>query len=215
MENTICISITDAHDLTRNAIKHYLNSIANFQVIIDTASGNDLLKKLSYEHPKICLLEVNLPDSTGLDVLLQIKKAKGTLTKVLMLSSYNSPIIIAKHLKNGASGYVLKQEAPDYLVEAINQVHNGGIYVPRSLTRKFTKRAIRQTDYSISDMSISKREYLFLSYCNSELTYKEIASKMFISPRTLEGYRDSLFKKLNVKSRIGLALYAANSGISL
>lgn len=214
MKSTICISITDALNITRNAIKHYLNSIADLHVVFDTRTGHELLDKLKLQKPHVCILEVMLPDISGLEILSKVKKALGNEGKILMLSSYNSPITISKFLKNGASGYVLKQENPDNLRKAILQVHDGAMYLPQPLLRTLisTQQISMEKMWA---MSISKKEYLFLSYCNSELTYKEIASKMFISPRTLEGYRDSLFRKLNVKSRIGLALYAARSGISL
>lgn len=214
MKSTICISITDALKITRNAIKHYLNSIAEFQVIFDTDTGSELLDKLKLNKPHVCILEIMLPDINGLNILSKVKEVLGKDGKVLILSSYNSPITISKFLKSGASGYVLKEEDPDNLRQAILQVHNGATYLPQPLLRALTNTQVWSVD-KMWAMSISKKEYLFLSYCNSELTYKEIASKMFISPRTLEGYRDNLFKKLNVKSRIGLALYAAKSGISL
>ncbi len=213
MNNTISISITDAMNITRNAIKHYLNSIADLQVIFDTSSGDELLLKLEHQIPKVCIIEALLPDATGLDLLLKIKERTNNSSKILILSSYNSPILISKFLRTGASGYILKQESPDNLKDAIQQISTGGVYIPQPLMRQISQMNNINAQYDC--MSISKKEYLFLSYCNSELTYKEIASKMFISPRTLEGYRDSLFRKLNVKSRIGLALYAAKSGISL
>lgn len=213
MNSTISISIADAMNITRNAIKHYLNSIAGFQVIFDTGTGDQLLLNLEDQQPSVCIIEALLPDTTGLDVLLKIRERTNGNTKVLILSSYNSPILISKFLRTGASGYILKQESPDSLKDAIQHISTGGTYIPKPLMRQISRMNNINAQYDT--MSISKKEYLFLSYCNSELTYKEIASKMFISPRTLEGYRDNLFKKLNVKSRIGLALYAAKSGISL
>lgn len=214
MQNTICISITDAQKITRNAIKHFLNTVANFEVTFDTDTGTQLLSELKKDKdkPHICILEVSLPDLSGLETLMLIRKEIKTDIKILMLSSYKTPITISKFLKNGANGYILKEDPPSSLIDAIQHVHAGGSYLPDVMLNDMMNHRYRKTE-ELEPYNISKKEYTFLSYCNSELTYKEIASKMFISPRTLEAYRDSLFRKLNVKSRIGLALYAEKSGI--
>lgn len=214
MKNTISISITDAQKITRNAIKHFLNTVANFEVTFDTDTGTQLISELKKDKtkPHICILEVSLPDLSGLETLMLIKKEIRTDIKVLMLSSYKTPITISKFLKNGANGYILKEDPPGSLIDAIHHVYAGGAYLPDVMLKDVHSRRRKSPD-RLESYNISKKEYTFLSYCNSELTYKEIASKMFISPRTLEAYRDSLFRKLNVKSRTGLALYAEKSGI--
>lgn len=210
MKHPISVTITDAQTLTRFTLKHYLNSIQDIRVVLDTDTGIELLERLYHctAKPHICLLEVCLPKLSGLQTLHKIKKEYGTEIKVIILSCYQSPHIIAKFLRNGASGFISKNESPDIFIDAIHHVHNGCVYYPEVL--------LRQVPKYISEPrcnTLTPREFEFLSLCATELGYKEIACRMNVSVRTIESYRDALFRKLQVKTRVGLAIYAINAGI--
>jgi DNA-binding NarL/FixJ family response regulator len=131
---------------------------------------------------------------------------------VLTLSAFNHELSILKFLKNGADGYIVKGSNPDELQRAILHILAGGIYFPTELFT--TIPTITAAEKIANVPALSPKEYTFLSHCSTDLTYKEIASKMNQSLRTIEGYRDSLFKKLQVNSRTGLAVLSIESGIS-
>lgn len=212
MSEPICISLTDAHVITRSALKYYLNTQKGISVSIDTSTGNDLIKKIksSSHHPDICIIDYALPQMSGYDTLLKIKQISREI-KVVFLSMYSSPIIIQKILQAGADGYITKDEQPNELLTAINDVYNGCTYYPCVLIDN-TQKYIQQNN--VADLSITQREFQFLTFCGTEMSYKEIAEKMYVSPRTVESYRNNLFRKLQIKTRVGLAMYAIKAGIA-
>lgn len=214
MKQSIIVTITDAQTLTRIAIKHYLNSINDIRVVLDTSCGNELLEQLNRiaVTPHICLLEVGLPDINGLQTLKKIKKDINPDIKVVILSAYQSPVIITKFLRNGASGFIPKNENPESFVEAIRHVYNGCIYYPDTLLRKALWAGGKNVLYHTQ---LTSREFEFLALCGTELSYKQMAEKMHLSRRTIESYRNNLFRKLDIKTRVGLAIYAITTGVQL
>jgi DNA-binding NarL/FixJ family response regulator len=111
-------------------------------------------------------------------------------------------------IRSGACGYMLKESKPRELLEAIKIIYSKGFYINELVSGKLV-RSVADDD----EIEISKKELEFLKYCCSELTYKEIADKMFVSPRTVDNYREALFLKLNLKSRTGLVLYAIQNQV--
>jgi len=146
----------------------------------------------------------------GLQTLERIRREIGTEIKVIVLSSCHSPFVITRFLKNGASGFVCKDEAPENCIEAIRHVYSGCTYYPDVLLQKVAAQLYRQQQNSAT---LTRREYEFFSLCGTELSYKQIACKMHLSVRTVESYRNILFRKLDVNTRVGLAIYAINEGI--
>jgi two-component system, NarL family, invasion response regulator UvrY len=129
---------------------------------------------------------------------------------------YDDENAIIRMLKNGAKGYILKDADPSELKQAINAVLTRGFYYSEMVTGKLI-HSIGNTDDddngSTSVLKLSEREMEFLKLVCTEMTYKEIADKMYLSPRTIDGYRDALFEKLNIKTRVGLVLYAIKNGV--
>ena len=129
---------------------------------------------------------------------------------------YDNENSIIRMLKCGAKGYILKDSEPAELKAAIDAVLTKGYYYSDLVSGKLI-HAINKIDDEGSDINtvsnLSERETDFLKYACTEMTYKEIADKMFVSPRTIDGYRDTLFEKLNVKTRVGLVIYTIKNGI--
>lgn len=129
---------------------------------------------------------------------------------------YDNETAILRMLRNGASGYILKDSHPQDLQLAINAILNKGFYHSELISGKIL-HAYAKPDEDAGNMlkahELSDKEIHFLQYACSELTYREIADNMGVSPRTVDGYRDALFNKLNIKTRVGLAVYAIKSGI--
>ncbi|MFT3979040.1 MAG: response regulator transcription factor [Ferruginibacter sp.] len=135
--------------------------------------------------------------------------------KVLVLSMYDTDSAIITMLKNGAKGYILKDSDPMQLKTALHDVIHKGYYYSELVNGRLIHAInhLGEEKTAGSDIQLSEREKDFLRYSCTELTYKEIADKMYVSPRTIDGYRDALFEKLHMKSRVGLAVYAIKNGL--
>jgi DNA-binding NarL/FixJ family response regulator len=149
-----------------------------------------------------------MPGLNGYETLKEIKR-RWPEVKVLIFSMYNNEFSVMKILKEGANGYLQKNCPPRQLQRALADIYYNGIYNAESAAPQL----IRLLHHKDSLPDITDREMEFLHHCCSELTYKEIAGLMHLSTRTVEGYRDALFNKLNIKTRTGLVMYAVRNGI--
>ena len=202
--NSILIAIADDHTLLRNGLAGLIDSFGPFKVIIQANNGQELLAQLNscYALPHICILDINMPVLDGYGTLAKIRQTMPAI-KVLALSMYNNEFTIIRMLRNGANGYLLKNCNPNEFKEALLCIYNFGYY-EAEVTRG------RQME----PVSITPKEMEFLKLSCSEMVYKEIADIMGISPRTVEDYRDNLFKKLHLNTRTGLVIYALRCGIA-
>ena len=215
MDNTakIQVAIADDHTIFRAGLKQLINSFPEFYVSIEAADGQELVSKIeaSLTPISICILDVTMPGLNGYDTLTIIRQ-KWPGMKTLILTMHSSEFPIIKLLRNGANGYLLKGADPEELHTALKEISEKGFYSSELITSKFLTalQNIREKHLSID---FTENELQFLKLCLSEMGYKEMALIMGISPRTVEGYRDSLFAKLNLNSRIGLVIYALKAGL--
>jgi DNA-binding NarL/FixJ family response regulator len=156
-----------------------------------------------------------MPQMDGYETAQWIKENHPDI-KVLALSMYDNENSIIRMLKCGAKGYILKDSEPAELKTAIEDLVTKGYYYSDLVSGKLI-HAINKIEDEGSAVNtlvnLNDRETDFLKYACTEMTYKEIADKMFVSPRTIDGYRDGLFEKLHVKTRVGLVMYAIKNGI--
>lgn len=209
------VVLTDDHRLLRNGLASLLQSLGH-TVLFEADNGKDFIAKLNEQVlPEIVLLDINMPEMDGYETAQWIKTNHPDI-KVLALSMYDNETSIIRMLKCGAKGYILKDSEPAELKAAIDAIMNKGFYYSDLVSGKLM-HAINKMDDDNGDLKnlvpLNDRETDFLKYSCTELTYKEIAEKMFVSPRTIDGYRDSLFEKLHVKTRVGLVMYAIKNGI--
>ncbi|MGF2411975.1 response regulator [Ferruginibacter sp.] len=209
------IVLTDDHVLLRNGLAALVKSLGH-NVLFEADNGKDLINKLDKKNlPEVILMDINMPEMDGYDTAQWLKENHPDI-KVLALSMYDNENSIIRMLKSGAKGYILKDCEPSELKAAIDAVVSKGYYYSDLVSGKLI-HAINKIEDSGSDVNtlanLNDRETDFLKYACTELTYKEIADKMFVSPRTIDGYRDALFEKLHVKTRVGLVMYAIKNGI--
>jgi two-component system, NarL family, invasion response regulator UvrY len=209
------IVLTDDHVLLRNGLAALVKSLGH-TVLFEADNGKDFISKLDKNNcPDVVLMDINMPEMDGYDTAQWIKTNYWDI-KVLALSMYDNENAIIRMLKCGAKGYILKDSEPSELKAAINALLTKGYYYSDLVSGKLI-HAINKIDDEGSDINtvnnLNERETDFLKYACSELTYKEIADKMFVSPRTIDGYRDGLFEKLHVKTRVGLVMYAIKHGV--
>ncbi len=209
------IVLTDDHILLRNGLAELVKKLGH-TVLFEADNGKDLMTKLDAKNlPDLVLMDINMPEMDGYETTQWLKENHPEVN-VLALSMYDNENSIIKMLKCGAKGYILKDSDPAILKAAIDAVLTKGYYYSDLVSGKLI-HAINKIDDEGSDINtitnLSERELDFLKYSCTELTYKEIAEKMFVSPRTIDGYRDALFEKLSIKTRVGLAMYATKNGI--
>ena len=209
------IALADDHVLLRKGLAD-LVSKQGYTVLFQADNGEEFLEKLKTNpEPDVVLLDINMPKKDGYETALWLKRNKPGI-KVIALSMYDDENAIIRMLKNGARGYILKDSEPGDLKAAIDSVLAKGFHYSEMVTGKLihTIHSMDEEDTEIkSTLGLNDREITFLKLAATELTYKEIAQQMHLSPRTIDGYRDELFEKLNIKSRVGLVLFAIKNGI--
>ncbi len=209
------IVLTDDHALLRNGLAELVKKLGH-TVFFEANNGKDLISQLNPDNlPELILMDINMPVMDGYETTLWLKQNHPNI-KVLALSMYDNETSIIRMLKSGARGYILKDSEPAELKAAIEDVMNKGFYYSELVSGKLMY-AINKMDDTGNGLKnlvpLNERETDFLKYACTEMTYKEIADKMFVSPRTIDGYRDTLFEKLQIKTRVGLVMYAIKNGI--
>ena len=208
---TYNVAIIEDHILLSQAIASLVSSFDNFTVISICNNGQEFIDNLKNlkAQPDIALMDVNMPILNGLETTAQLKSDFPDI-KVLALSVDESDDIIIKMLRAGARGYLLKDAEKDVLEKALIEVMEQGYYHTAHVSNILVN-ALTQKDKP--KLILKERELEFLRFARTEFTYKEIAEKMFLSPKTIDGYRDNLFQKLNVKNRVGLVIYAIKNNL--
>ena len=210
------IALADDHVLLRNGLANLLKEL-DYQVVAEASNGKELLDKLQGGIvPEVVLMDINMPAMDGYETTLWLKRNYPDI-KVIALSMYDDETAIIRMLRNGAKGYILKDSDPSELKAAIHAVLTKGFYHSEMVTGKLI-HTINHLDEpegsAVKDtVGLNEKELEFLKLACTEMTYKEIAEKMYLSPRTIDGYRDALFEKLDIKSRVGLVLFAIKNGI--
>jgi two-component system, NarL family, invasion response regulator UvrY len=209
----IKVALADDHVLLRNGLAGLINSFDEYTVVFEADNGNDLQKKIQKENaPDLVLMDINMPAMDGF-ATAQWLRQNYPLIKVLALSMYDNENSIIRMFKAGAKGYILKDSEPSELKAALDSIMQKGYYYSELVTGKLIHSINKSEEDKGNSWQLNDREIEFLKYAATEMTYKEIADKMFLSPRTIDGYRDALFEKLNLKTRVGLVMYAIKNGI--
>lgn len=208
------IALADDHVLLRNGLASLVTSLGH-TVLFEADNGRQFTEKIKTGEPEMALMDINMPEMDGFETTLWLKQNHPDV-KVLALSMYDNETSIIRMLKCGAKGYILKDSEPVELKEAIHAIMNKGFYYSDLVSGKLM-HAINKMDDETGDLKnlvpLNERETTFLKHACTEMTYKEIADKMYVSPRTIDGYRDALFEKLKLKTRVGLVMYAIKNGI--
>ncbi len=200
----IRIALVDDHRLFRSGMASLINNLAGYAVLFEAANGKELTQKITPRNkPDIILLDINMPVMDGVHTAQWVHDAYPEIA-IIVLSMHEDPHKVLTMLKLGVKGYLLKDAEPSEFEQALLKVSKGEVYYPEFVTR------LLLSSFSNAEVEIklNARELEFLKLASTELTYKEIADQMHISVRTVDGYRDALFEKLHVKSRVGLVLYA-------
>ncbi|MDQ6762371.1 MAG: response regulator transcription factor [Bacteroidota bacterium] len=210
------VVLVDDHSLLRKGLANLIESFGEYKISFEADNGKDFIDKLKAKpSPHAVLMDINMPEMDGYQACLWLKNNHPEI-KVLALSMYDNESAVIRMFKAGARGYILKDCHPSELKTALHSLITKGFYYSEMVTGKLihTINSMDAEDSGIKNVvQLSEREISFLKLVCTESTYKEIAEQMFLSPRTIDGYRDDLFRKLNAKTRVGLVMYAIRNSI--
>lgn len=215
MSDTKYIAIVDDHALFRKGLSSLIDYFPGYKVLQEAANGKEFIQGLNQNRlPEIVLLDISMPEMDGYATAEWIRIHHPSV-KVLALSTMDTETAIIKMIKHGAKGYVLKDAEPSELRRAFDEVLSVGYFFNELITRKVMQSVPTLIDDTKTKTfkKFTDREIQFLKLACTEKSYAEIADEMCVSPRTVEGYRNALCEKLNLKTRTGLAIYAIKNGI--
>src|SRR5687768_15179710 len=215
MFNHIKVALADDHVLLRNALSSLIDSFENCKVVIQASSGIELVNFIkSGNIPDVILLDLNMPDMDGYETAKWVQLNRSSI-HILMLTMYDTEQAMIRLLQAGVKGFLKKDIHPSELKFAIHSVMQSGYYYSNHTTGKLVNlfRSGDEHSLTLEKAMLTTQEIQFLNLVCSDMTYKEIALKMSLNPRSVDNLRDSLFTKLDVKSRVGLAMFAIRHGI--
>jgi two-component system invasion response regulator UvrY len=208
------IVIADDHNLFRKGLSNVIHSLGEeYRIVGEAANGNELIAFLGgdQQKPDIVILDINMPGKDGFEAIQWINNEAPEI-KVLVVSMIEREEVIMRMLRMGAKGYLSKDVETADLKRAIDAIIEKGFYYTDFLTGRLV-HDLQRTNSKKYLSGLNDRELEILKLTCSELTYKQIADQLFLSIKTVDSYRDGLFKKLGATSRVGLVIYAVRNGI--
>lgn len=205
---TIHIAVVDDHQLFRKGLIKLIHSLSDsFQVVLEASNGQDFLNRLATDHElSMVVVDIDMPVMNGFELTEKLTEEYPNIPVLALTMHGDDENSIVRMIKAGVKGYLSKDIEPEELKNAIETVAENTFFFNETLSGKLLNMVI--TDNSSKNDLFNDRELEFLNLCCSELTYKEIADRMCLSPKTIDGYRAALFERFEAKSRVGLVLLA-------
>lgn len=217
MDKRKTVLIVDDHPLFREGLKSLLARHSGFEVIGEAGNGNDGLKKAKKLGPDLVVMDISLPDQSGIEVTSKIRSLLPE-TRVIVLSMHTKIDYITEAFRQGATGYVVKESATEKLMECLEIVSKGEYFIDSSLSHKVVKslmeldaRERKVTDAGYN--TLTPREQQVMRLIAEGHSAKQIAEELFISPKTVENHRSNIMSKLELHSTMELVRYAARLGL--
>ena len=211
----IKVALVDDHALLRNALAALVDGFGECRVIHQSGNGKEIISAIGAGVvPDVVILDLNMPGMDGFETAEWLQKNHPSI-HVLMLTMYDSELSLIRLLQTGVKGFLRKDIHPSELKFAINSVIKAGFYYSNHTTGRLVSlfRNNSEASLRLQRSMLSQQEINFLKLVCTDLTYKEIAKQMALNPRAIDTLRDQLFIKLDVKSRVGLAIVAIRHGI--
>lgn len=206
----IRVLVADDHTIVREGIRHVLEGEPGFLVVGEASTGAEALAQVERDRPDVAVLDISMPGQSGLQVAATLRKVAPE-TRVLILSMYDNPEYVLEAVRAGAHGYILKDTAATELRQAVRAVHDGEAYFSPPIASKLTaalRGAVETEQRSHALDLLSGREREVLAGIAKGLTNKEMAAELGISHRTVETHRESLMRKLRIRTVAGLTKFA-------
>ncbi|MVN20652.1 response regulator transcription factor [Mucilaginibacter arboris] len=211
----INLAIADDHKIFREGLKATLEDCVGLNILFEAANGIELVKQLALKNPDIVLMDIKMPEMDGMEATTYIHEHFNHV-KVLALSMFNEDKYILDIMKAGACGYLLKNAEPQEIIDAVFTVYKKGYYFNEHLSVTLIKQLMGKNSIHLKgkdETELNERETEILKLICQEKQNTEIADQLFLSVRTVEGYRTKLFEKTGSKNIVGLVIYAIKKGI--
>lgn len=209
---SVKVMLTDDHVLMREGIKHLLEFDGSVEVIEEASDGVECLEKLERVTPDILLLDINMPDMNGIEVLEELKNRNNNI-KVLVLTVHSEVEYLIRAIDIGANGYILKDSGSAELKQAIHTIMNNESYIQPNLLPALNSRLINRDIDKEKLETLTKRELEILKQVVGGMFNKEIAASLHISERTVKNHLSNIFKKIDVSDRTQAAVFAIRNNI--
>ena len=210
------VALVDDHQLLRSGLAGIINSYEDFEVIFEASNGKEFIEKMGQKkEPDILILDITMPIMDGYETAAWVKQNAPKI-KILVLSMLSNDLAIIRMLKNGVKGYILKDSNPIILKQALESLRKNVFYINELVKNKLISYVTNEEEFNRQAtllLNITEQETLFLKALCEDKNYREIAEEMNVGIRTIDTYRDNLFKKLDLKSRVGLVVFAIKHGI--
>ena len=209
------VAVVDDHQLVRTGLVQMVQALPGWVVTIEAANGKDFIDQTNLlSPPDIVLLDIRMPIMDGYETALWIRSHLPE-TRVLIVSMVSREPAVIRMLRLGIYGFITKDTNTAELHQALKRIQQKQFHVNELVGSRIFHYFSDSTTEQLPDEKndITDREFIFLRKCCSELTYRQIAKEMHVSPRTIDTYRDHLFEKLQVRTRVGLVIYALRTGL--
>ena len=213
----IKVAIADDHKIFRSGVINTLTPYENISFIFEADDGLHLLQIMETQQPDVILMDLKMPNMDGIEATIKVKE-KYPDVKIIILTMYEDDNFIVHLVENGANAYLLKNAEPEEIYEAICTTFDKGFYFNENVNLALLKKVLHKNKQQFkptlkNEIQLNDREQEVLKLICNELTTQEISEQIFLSPRTVEGIRQKLLEKINVKNSVGLVLYAFRNGL--
>ena len=199
----IKLAITDDHKMVLKGIEYMLKGTREIEVVGTYENAEETIKNLEKDKPDVLLLDINLPDTNGIDLCKQLVKKYPEL-KIIALTNFDDISFTKRMLKNGAHGYLLKNTDKLEILEALKKVLSGELYIQKDIQKKLLNQTSNKKVGNGLKPNLTRREQDVLVAISEELTTQQISEKLFISVKTVETHRMNIMSKLGAKNSVGI-----------
>jgi two-component system invasion response regulator UvrY len=210
----ISIMLVDDHTLIRESWRAVISTIENMEIVAECGDGRLAGELAKNTRPDIVLLDLNMKPMNGFEVLKIIRQLS-PLSRIIGLSMRSEPVYVKKLLRSGAKGYVTKNSPRQEMIDAINEVNSGNIYICREMQTLLANQTTKSDGKTADINSLSESELKVLSLLSVGETSKEIAAKSGLAVKTVEAHRHNILKKMKLKSTSALIYYVLSHALEL